>query len=782
MTQWIHPRPVDVPQDLRAAVGGHPLLAETLVRRGFASVDGALRFLDPAAYEPADPHDLPDLSAAAERLRLAVRRGERIAILGDFDADGQTATALLLDLLRALDGDVLSRVPSRERGHGVHPSDIDHVAASGARLVVTCDTGITAHAALSYAQTLGVDVIVTDHHVPGDTLPSAIAVVNPHRLPPSHPMGTLSGVAVAYELARALDPGAAEQSLDLVAIGLIADVAALVGDARYLVQRGLEMLRHTGRAGLQAMYKAAEISGTGITEEHVGFVIAPRLNAMGRLADAALGVELLTTGDPVRARILASEVEGLNSRRQWLTKQIMDAALAEISRKPALLADYSALVLSHPAWPAGVIGIVAGRLAERFGKPAVLISVPPGGRGSGSGRSVTGIDLLAAIRDCAPLLARFGGHAAAAGFSIEEEHIPEFRAALSRAVGRQAGASTERSREIDAWVGLPDLTLDLVASTNRIAPFGPGNPPLALAVRSLKITSEAKIGRTAEHRRLVVEDPQGDTQTVFWWYGAGWPLPHGAFDLVLTARASDYRGQTELQLEWLDAAEREPEAAPAPTPPHIAVCDLRAAPDPRSELLRLSAEGALQIWAEGQAVAGLPSYLSRFAPNVTVGGRHQLARGSRLAIWALPPGFSELRAALRQVRPQWVFVFSVDPGLSTPPQFLRHLAGICKFAVRERGGRIDIESAAAAAAHRSGTIRAGLDVLETQGKILILDRGPDAWRVVPGESTAGSQHQETVGLLSALTEETAAYRDFLRFIPETALAAYISEATRDGEG
>ncbi len=207
MTVWLEPQPVDVPPALQEAVGGHPLVAQTLARRGVLTPDAARAFLDPAAYTPALPTDLPDLEVAVERLRRAIRGGERIAVWGDLDADGQTATALLVEVLRALGAEVIFHVPSRQDGHGVHKPGIDRLIAAGARLILTCDTGVTAHAAVAHANARGAEVIVTDHHVPGEGLPPALAVINPHRLPPGHPLGTLPGVGVAYELARALNPG-----------------------------------------------------------------------------------------------------------------------------------------------------------------------------------------------------------------------------------------------------------------------------------------------------------------------------------------------------------------------------------------------------------------------------------------------------------------------------------------------------------------------------------------------------------------------------------------------
>ena len=759
MPRWIDAPAVDVPPGLQVAVGGRPLIARTLARRGIATADDARAFLDPAHYVPAEPFDLPDLEVAVDRLRLAIRRGERILVWGDFDADGQTATALLLDTLGALGAEVAFHVPGREEGHGLHEAGLERLIAGGARLILTCDTGTTAHAAVARAYDLGAEVIITDHHTPGAELPAARAVINPHRLPEGHALGTLAGVGVAYELARGLDAATAGRALDLVALGTVADVATLTGDNRYLVQRGLQELRHTGRVGLRAIYDAADLRPEGISEEHIGFVLGPRLNALGRLAHAARGVELLTTGDTTLAQTLVTEVEGLNARRQWLTNQITGAALGQIERDPALVRDHAALVLSHPTWPGGVVGIVAGRLAERFGKPAVLIAAPPGERARGSGRSVPGVDLIAALTDCAPLLDSFGGHRGAAGFAIQPDRIDEFRAALSRAVARRAEAVAEPVLTIDAYVELDDLTLDLVADMDRLAPFGPGNPPLVLAVRNVALTSEAIIGRTGEHRRLTVEDAKERAQTVFWWQGAGWPLPEGRFDLAVTVRANDYRGAAEVQVEWVDARLLEPAVAEIPAAPPVEIRDYRAAINPGALLRAVAGEGDVVVWAEGNGPAGVEAQ-----------SRVQLAPARRLVVWTAPPGPRELRAALELVEPEEVIWFAQDPGLDEPGALLQRLGAGIKHALRSREGVVNLEEAAAATAQRISTVRAGIEWLAAQGQVVVMDRGDVAWRLVQGGGEVDAEAARRArDRLQALLDETAAYRAHVRHAPATSL-------------
>ena len=758
--EWIEPQDIEVPQELQTAIGGHPLLAKTLARRGFTNLEAARAFLDPDCYRPAPPSDLPNMAEAADRLEKAIRQKEPICVWGDFDVDGQTATTLLVSTLKHLGAAVTYHIPVRKtESHGLNLPVLKRLIAEGVHLVLTCDTGVTEHQAIAYAQAHGVDVVITDHHDLPSTLPEARAIVNPKMLAATHPLRELPGVGCAYKLAeelynRASRPGATAQYLDLVALGIVADVAVQIGDTRYLLQRGLEALRHTERLGLRVMMETAELDPAWLSEEHIGFVLGPRLNALGRLADANVAVELLTTHDLGRARILATELEGLNAQRKLLCNQVFQAAQAQIERDPSLL-EHSALVLSHPAWPAGVIGIVASRLTERYHRPTILIAAPPDELGRGSARSIEGCNITAAIAAQREMLIKFGGHPMAAGLTIDPERIPEFRRALSRTVSEMLAdpkgfGKPLGSLQIDGYMSLGDLSLDLVENLERLAPFGPGNPPLTLVSRGLSLTSHSTVGRTGEHLQLIVEDDEGTAQRVIWWQGAGWPLPQGRFDLAYVVRASDYRGQRDVQVEWVDARQIEelrPKGFLETLRVSIEIVDHRGETNPRKVLERLRGQGDAQVWSEAEARA-------------EVGGQHRydLEPSKVLIIWTTPPGPAELRTALEKVSPAMVHLFGIDPGLDHPETFLKRLVGLTRYALSSNQGRASISTLAAATAQRETTVRQGIAWLAARGHLVVLNEEGDETQLAEGNHVASDDLSRIAAQLKALLEETAAYR------------------------
>lgn len=603
----------------------------------------------------------------------------------------------------------------------------------------------------------------------------------------------LPGVGVAYKLAEALyrraeRAAAAEGLLDLVALGIVADLAELTGDVRPLLQRGLTGLRETRRLGLRVLMETAELDPARLGEEHISFVIAPRLNALGRLADANVAVEFLTlgvgavarsetghSGTLARARILAADLEALNARRKLLCEQVDAAAEAQLQRDPALL-EAGALVLAGPGWHLGVVGIVASRLVERYGKPAVLLSLPAPGStepARGSARSVAGVNITAAIAAHADLLLGFGGHPMAAGLSLPVERVAEFRRALSRTVEKLAAAAgVVAGLPIDGYLPLGDLSLDLVADLERLAPFGPGNPPLTLVSRALRVRGKRTVGRDQSHLLVIVEDAWGAAQEVIWWDGAGETLPDGPFDLAYTVRANDYRGAAGIQVAWVAARPVDEDEAEAEIKARVEVVDYRGVADPRAALQQIQTDPSVLVWGEGPGASEnelrMPHSACRTPQHVTP--RHHLTPAPHLAIWTAPPGPAELAAALAAVNPETVTLFGRDPGLAEPAAFLRQLSGLVKHALNRGGGAVRLAELAAALAAREATVRQGLAWLAARGHIRLTLRPFDPAQGAPGsgdevivEPGDGVVRPELAGAaarLEALLAETAAYRAY----------------------
>jgi len=772
MPRWIDPSPVEIPASfadastwLSTSLDLPALIAQTLVRRGITSIAAARAFLDPDSQLLASPYELPGMESAVERILLAIRNKEQICVWGDFDVDGQTATTLLVQTLQTLGADVTYHIPIRAvSSHGVHIPQLTEIIDQGLKLILTCDTGITAHESVDYAKSRGVDFVITDHHEPGKTLPDAAAVVNPKLLPEDHSLANLAGVGVAYKLAEALlssndfsrsktatTPALPEGArtvattdlLDLVALGLIADVALLRGETRTLAQKGLKALRNSERLGLKIIAEFANQPLSQATEEYIGFVLAPRLNALGRLGDANPAVELLTTSDPSRARVLAAQLEGLNAQRKLLTNQVYQAAEAQLRADPSLLTQ-PAIILGNPAWPGGVIGIVASRLKERYNKPVILLNTAEGEPARGSARSIEGLHITEAIASQSDLLLGYGGHPMAAGLSLEQANLSAFRKGLGKTIEQMLGAAAreEPTLQIDAWMPLDELALDLANSIERLAPFGAGNPSLTFASRGLRLKSAAALGRGGEHVRLNVEDENGNQQRILWWNGGGEDLPEGKFDLAYSVRASTFRGERQLALEFVDFRVVEEKAVEVKSE-QIEVIDLRGNVEQFSRL-------TVQTYAEGddkKKIAGVD--------------RFNLHPSDELVIFTTPPGPADLKSILEQVKPQKVYLIAQNPPVEKADEFLMRLAGMTKFVIAKKGGETSISALSAATAQREATVRIGLEWLAAGGHVTIA--GEDDAVLLSHGSGEGNEYvrKELFVAVKGLLEETAAFLNYV---------------------
>jgi single-stranded-DNA-specific exonuclease len=481
--------------------------ARVLVRRGLADPTAARTFL--AGESPGhDPFLLGDMAAACEAIRGAVGHGKRICVHGDYDVDGICATALAVLILRELGADVGWHLPSRfEEGYGVAHETLSRLAGEGCGLVLTVDCGITAVAEIAEARAAGLDVVVTDHHRPGGTLPDCPVVAT---RPSAYPFPELCGTGVVYKLGQALlgsDAEVLDRHLDLVALATIADVVPLVDENRALAIAGLRALARTQKPGLRALMTSARVDPAAIDEGAVGFRLGPRINAAGRLCRPVEALELLLSEDGEEARRLAERLEVLNRDRQAVEQRILREAIAHVDEWPEERRRRRAYVIADEDWHEGVIGIVASRLVERFHRPVVLLA---GGDGEwkGSGRSIPAFDLHGGLAACSHLLERWGGHRAAAGLSIAVDKLDAFVDAFAAHADAQlVDVDLEPVTVVDGVVSPSELTLDLAAELVRLAPFGLGNPGVTLLLAGCEISEPAAVGE-GRHLRFRVRDPE----------------------------------------------------------------------------------------------------------------------------------------------------------------------------------------------------------------------------------------------------------------------------------
>jgi single-stranded-DNA-specific exonuclease len=542
-----------------------PLLAQCLVNRGFSELEHLSNYLQPRLKNLADPFLLPHMAAAVERLFQARERKEPLVIFGDYDVDGVTSTALLLEVLTQLGWSAHFYLPHRlDEGYGLSQDGVENCLKKiPATLLLAVDCGSTAVESIAWLRERGVDVIVLDHHQVSSPAPSATALVNPQVAENGAPgFRELCSVGLAFKLAHALVkrgrennlPGFAEFDLrpllDLVALGTIADLVPLIGENRLLVSAGLERLNTTRRPGLVALKKVAQCSSPLGTYE-VGFQLGPRLNASGRLETAEESLRLLLARDEAEAAPIAQALDTRNRERQKIERGIVEEVIGAVRAKFNPDTDF-VIVEGQLLWHVGVVGIVASRVLQEFYRPTIII----GGEGTewrGSGRSIAGYDLAAALRECADLLLRHGGHAMAAGLSIESSNLDAFRQRLNDHARRTLKPQDlQAPLRLDGEVGLDEITLDRLAELDRLRPTGQGNPNVQLCARGLSHQRPLqRIGADKQHVKMWVTDGASTHEAVWWGAGKG-SLPVGKFDLAFAPQINQFNGKRAVQLKVLD--------------------------------------------------------------------------------------------------------------------------------------------------------------------------------------------------------------------------------------
>ncbi|MFZ5819493.1 MAG: single-stranded-DNA-specific exonuclease RecJ [Chloroflexota bacterium] len=558
--RWLIPPPLT--REAEAALAAFPpILRQILFNRGYAAYDEARTFLEAKPGFDTDPFQMTGMGEAVERIRYALTQGEAIAIYGDYDVDGVTATALLVDTLTALGGKVRGYIPNRfDEGYGLNNEALEALKGEGVRLVISVDCGIRSPDEAHHARTIGLDLVITDHHHPSEgILPPALAVVNPKQPGDSYPDKDLAGVGIAYKLAEALlnsesriqnSEFQSPDLLDLVALGTVADLAPLVGENRFLVRQGLRRMRETQRQGLFSLANVSDIQIARVNAVDIGFRLGPRLNASGRLESALASYELLTTKDVFRAGQLAQQLDVQNRERQRLTREIQAQAEAL-----ALAEDPDAWLLfaAHESFNPGVVGLAASRLTETYYRPSI-VAHRDAHTTRGSCRSIPEFHITDALDQCVDLLVRHGGHAAAAGFTVENSKLDELVSRL-KSIAREklSGQDLRPTLTADAEVALKDVRPELLNHLKYLEPTGYGNPDAIFVARGVKVKGSRSVGADSKHLKLTLEDEHGMTHDAI-----GFRLGHlqpelpARVDIMFTYETNEYNGRTNFQLNLKD--------------------------------------------------------------------------------------------------------------------------------------------------------------------------------------------------------------------------------------
>lgn len=773
---WVMPTDEKLTAELIAAADNSSLLARLLFNRGVRTAVDAEAYLRPDVFQTSSPLAFSDAPRAIARIKQAIEQAEQITVYGDYDVDGITATSVMLTVLRELGARVDFYIPNRaSEGYGLNLKAVSVLASKHrSKLIITCDCGISNFAEINFAKSLGVEAIVLDHHALPDMAPPAVAIMHPKHLADDHPLFDLSGVGVAYKLAEALlhdcgKPELIDDLLDLVTLGLIADMVPLVRENRYLVQVGMQKLANSQRPGIKALL---ELAGHKEGTDLVGFGLAPRLNAAGRLSDATTAVELLTTDDETRAQEIARSLELENARRQDLCEQVFFEADKKVQQTCNLSID-RAIAIYGEGWHHGVVGIVAARLVEKYSVPVFIAEMDEGENViKGSARGVPAIDLHSVLKVNEQLAQKWGGHRAAAGFTVELDKADLFcRAIVDTCTRMLQGQSRQSQLEIDCLLEPRDLTQSLARSLSRLAPFGMGNRKPVFVSEGLQCVATRVLGKEGKHHRITVSAGVDEFECVMWNSRGRVPQIGDQVDIAFCPEINTYNGVDRLQLvlaDWRDSSMRDAvelqvemlDVAPLAVVAGAARAEVAAANAQSTKLsdtmdlpvvspAAAATAGAASanaanvrfssrpiIWKDlrdhtdarsllDAAVRKLGNKVALFAetseklPGHSLVGRCDVTEQTHLVLWQYPPSLPVFRALVRKSSAQHVYLIgalqSEAPDATT---LLRKLYALVKYAVNHKEGQADPDRLAAALSVDKMSVALALTILK---KIHVID-------------------------------------------------------------
>jgi len=782
-SKWVTGSAIRLSEKFVKSVGGQSLVLNILACRGYVEIDETLAFLNPEYYQSTPVEELPGLIGAVNRIYSAVENRECICILGDHDVESQTATAILFSVLKALEVqafycirsalDKSSYICQQILSQIIYP---DQIVGEDPRfpkcnwpkpsLLITCGLGIKSYESISLARDHGVDVIILYDRDLSQVFLDAIAVVNPKSLPSDHPLNDLPCVGVIYKIVECLYKRVnqfeeLEQILDLVAVGILADNVKLRGDTRYLLQKGLAQLVKPSRVGFEILFKQLNIRTENINEAIIRYRLIPRLNVLSHSSDTNALIEFLLTEDKNRARVIGYQMESLYQQKESLVVQGIQSVVSRLDQDPKLL-QHHLIFLPDINYPESILGIMAYRFVEMYMKPVILISASEDQICRGIARSLEGVNLLNAIKDCAEIIEDYDGHSLAIGFRINKENIELFYERISQLVISK-GERPETELIIDGEVSLSDIDLDFIEDVERLAPFGLGNPYPTLIGTSVIIGNINEFGRNSEHLRLKIVDEENNKSEVIWWSGGlKSQLPiNELVDLAFRVRSTDYHGKKGVFVDLIDIRPAQQKNKDHIGRQKVQVIDYRQSLRKFEELSTLSKNVDCKIFAEGQARGLLEN------KGIVAFNRYTLQNAKHLVIWNSPVSQASFVEILKKANPDFVYLFDNPTENEHLAQFMKKLSGYIKFALSNYGGRLDIQVLAANTAHLEVTVLKGIELLIARGDIDLLDQGEYWITVVERSGQTDYDLCQLNKILEELIEETNAFKSFYRRMPES---------------
>ena len=758
-TTWVYPGETTISEDLLQLAGKNRLTAAIYQHYGIQSAQDLLNLKDSLAQNTS-PFELPDIEKGLQRILEAKENNELIAIWGDFDADGQTSTSILVGALREIGANVIYHIPVRgPESHGINLPHLQQLFDQDIKVLLTCDTGIREFEAAQACKEAGVDMIITDHHTPAEETPDSYAVISGQLLPEDHMLHDLCGAGCAYKFTEALfiktnQSEKKDSFIDLAAIGTVADLVPLNLENRRLVRKGLNAIRANPRPAIAELLKIAHIEPALLQEEHIGFQIAPRMNALGRLADANEIVPFFLSTDMAEIRIMASRLDGLNLQRKQLCDNVFRAA-DEIIQQDRELLKHHVLVLHHPNWPGGINGLVASQLTERYNKPSIVLTAPADQNARGSARSIEGINITEAIASQEALLSSFGGHSMAAGLSLPKDNLPAFRKGISEYVRQiTSGIDITAKTYITLQTSFANLTLDAFEKIEVFSPYGPDNPSPVFLTPNVTIKNIIALSKEKQHLKLECQDECGDHCIIFWWNGDEKQLQKDIeLDILYHARPTSFRGNVSIQCTLLDF-QIHTESIAEKKKIGIQIIDRRKYPLSQEWIKAFTSEENHIAWAEGQ-----------YAIPGGTQTRETLFQADQLLLVSFPHSYDLFKSIIQKVKPKILILSNINFDSGKQDQFLNICIGLLKYAINNKNGQLPLSVVEIQTGQRPGTIKSALSLFNAQGLFQIEISGDKLIHVSSSAKAKPDLLNEAKTNLILQQKETKSFWKYMQTLP-----------------